>query len=95
MRVPSDYEVLVRSADRQAADPSIVQGLIQSAEKKMSGARDLSFLAECVLTYLKDKQWARRIYQRALQAPDADRHLSELTLSIKNRLGDAAWAQKL
>jgi hypothetical protein len=69
--------------------------VIQSAENRVSGARDLSFLAECALTYLGDKQLAQRIYGKALQAQDAQQNISELALSIKNKLGDEAWAQKL
>jgi hypothetical protein len=52
-------------------------------------------MAECVLTYLNDKEWARRIYQKALQASDANQRMSELIVSIKNSLGDESWARKL
>jgi hypothetical protein len=55
----------------------------------------LTFLAECALSYLEDKQLAQRIYGKALQAPDAEQNISELALSIKNKLGDVAWAQRL
>jgi hypothetical protein len=72
-----------------------VRGIVQSIESKLASAHDLRTLAECVLTYLNDKEWARRIYQKALQASDANQRMSELIVSIKNSLGDETWARKL
>jgi hypothetical protein len=90
-----DYEILVRSAAQQTGDPGVVREIVQSIESKFASAHDLRTLAECVLTYLSDEQWARRIYQKALQASDANQRMSELIVSIKNSLGDETWARKL
>jgi hypothetical protein len=86
---------LARTAAQQTGDTDVVRGIVQSIEPKASSAHDLKTLAECVLSTLQDEQWARRIYQKALQAADADQRLGELVVSIKNRLGDEAWARKL
>jgi hypothetical protein len=91
----NDYDTLVRTAARRSGFEDVVRDGIQAAEGKLSNALDLTSLAECVLTHLDDRQWARRIYQSALSAPDAKQRRSDILLSIKNRLGDEAWARKL
>jgi hypothetical protein len=72
-----------------------VRGIVQSIESKLASAHELRTLAEYVLTYLNDKEWARRVYQKALQASDAKQRMPELIVSIKNSLGDEIWARKL
>ena len=52
-------------------------------------------LAESVLSMLGDYQMARRIYEKALKAEGAKPRNFDIILSIKNRLGDEAWDQKL
>ena len=91
----SDYDALLRTAARRSEFQNVVQEGLQSAEQQLSGALDLKYLAESVLNYTDDRQWAQRIYQKALEAPDADRRRSDIILSIKNSLGDQAWAVKL
>ena len=48
-----------------------------------------------MLAYLKEESLARGLYQKASQAPDAAARMPDLILSIKNRLGDEAWARRL
>ena len=47
------------------------------------------------MTYLNDQTWARNAYKKALEAPDAGSRWSDIAISIKNKLGDAAWARGL
>jgi tetratricopeptide (TPR) repeat protein len=91
----NDYEALFRTAARRSEFSNVVQEGLKAAEQNLSGALDLRHLAECVLNYTDDRQWARRIYQKALEAPNASRRRSDIILSIKNSLGDEAWASKL
>jgi hypothetical protein len=90
-----DYSSLLRTAAKCSGSAELLRSGIQTAEKNLSQAPDLIVLAEWVLTYLKDRQWARSIYQHALDAPGAARRRSDIILSIKNRLGDPAWASEL
>jgi hypothetical protein len=90
-----DYDALLRTAARRSEFQNVVREGLQSAEQKLSDALDLKYLAESVLSYTHDRQWARRVYQKALEAPNADRRRSDIILSIKNSLGDQAWALKL
>ena len=91
----SDYDALLRTAARRSEFQHVVREGLETAEQKLSDALDLKHLAESVLNYTDDRQWARRIYQKALEAPNAARRRSDITLSIKNSLGDQAWASKL
>jgi hypothetical protein len=91
----NDYDALFRTAARRSEFQNVVREGIEAAEQNLSDALDLKHLAECVLNYTDDRQWAQRIYQKALEAPNASRRRSDIILSIKNSLGDEAWASKL
>ena len=91
----NDYDALFRTAARRSEFQNVVREGLKAAEQNLSGAMDLKHLAECAMNYAADRRWARRIYQKALQAPNASRRRSDIILSIKNSLGDAAWASKL
>ncbi len=90
-----DYDALLRTAARRAEFQNVVQAGLEAAEQNLTDALDLKHLAECVLNYTGDRQWAQRMYQKALEAPDAGRRRSDIILSIKNSFGDTAWASKL
>ena len=91
----NDYDALFRAATRRSEFSSVVRAVIEAAEQNLSGAMDLKHLAECVLNYMDDPDRARRIYQKALEAPNASRRHADIIVSIKNSLGDEAWALKL
>ena len=94
-RSVNDYEVLLRSASRHGGFTDVIQDGLRAAETNLSGALDLQRLAELSLTYLGDRKWAKSIYEKALNAPDARQRWSDIALSIKNKLGDAGWARSL
>jgi len=90
-----DYDALLRTAARRSEFADVVRQGLEAAEGNLSDALDLNHLAECVLNYTDDQQWARRLYQNALEAPNANQRRSDIILSIKNRLKDEVWASKL
>ena len=94
-KVFGDFDVCVRAALQIEGFGDVAREGFAAAEGKLADARELKCLADGVLTRLDDRDWARRIYQKALQAQNADRWRSDIMISVKNRLGDDEWAVKL
>jgi hypothetical protein len=90
-----DYEILLTAAARQTGNPDILRKIIGAAENKLNGLRNLTFVAESILKFVKDEKWARQVYQKAEQANDAGDWMHELRQSLKSQLGDTDWAFRL
>jgi hypothetical protein len=67
----------------------------RSAEDKLNTTHDLVYLAESILNYFSDTEWATRVYSKAEKAMDILAYGYELAISLADRLGDRKWARRI
>jgi hypothetical protein len=63
------YEYLIEMVDLKSGDGKLLSTILKRAEKKLTTAEDLLYLAKTILLRFEDKAWAERIRKRAEAAP--------------------------
>jgi len=74
--------------EHQVGDAELVKGLHKKAEGKFSKAKDFIFLAESVYRRFNDKEWAKSLYTKAVEAEDGAAAKFDCAASIAATLGD-------
>jgi len=90
-----EYDDLFRAMEQASGDKELLMEAHRNAEGKLGFARDLTSLAESILRRFSDTDWARRVYQAAAKAGDADAYRYQLASSLANKLDDRPWARRL
>ena len=81
--------------EQQGGGQEILKTLYAKAEDKLSGAKELSALAESVVRRFGAEDWARTIYKKAAEAEDFEKLKFDVAASIEKALGDHKLAGSL
>ena len=86
------FEQLFDIVERQGAGRKILETLHTTAENKLSSARDLVSLAESVVRRFGDEEWARSLYNKALEDPAVPQLKFDIAASVEKVLADRKLA---